>query len=311
MIPRVFAAFACYLVLLTQWAFGIPYPVQERIILDLLKCKIFTRHAYPGLHDGFSCIKHTQGIANENQNIINSMPFIHMCDGMRRLCIRTNVSNERMGIMGEEQQDKRSAAQRLGWVQRELKAPKGQMNAFGNYKYRSCEDILEAVKPLVHTQGCYLTISDEVVMLGERFYVKATATFTSAYDEHAIEVSSYAREALVKKGMDEAQITGSASSYARKYALNGLFAIDDTKDPDTKDNREAPQAKRVSAPSGNPGDYVITIGKKYKGQKLSDVKNNELESFAEWLENSAKESGKPLSGPGKEFVSMVEKYLGV
>ena len=200
--------------------------------------------------------------------------------------------------------------ERINCVQRDLKAAKGQFNKFGNYNYRSCEDILESVKPLLALFNLTLVVGDEIVMLGERFYVKATAR---VYNKNGslIESTAFAREPLSQKGMAEPQITGSASSYARKYALNGLFAIDDTKDPDTKDNRETPQAKRVAAPSGNPGDYVITIGKKYKGQKLSDVKNNELESFAEWLENSAKESGKPLSGPGKEFVSMVEKYLGV
>lgn len=116
----------------------------------------------------------------------------------------------------------------LNKIQQELKAPKGQTNSFGNYKYRSCEDILEAVKPLLGEAT--LTVSDEVVMLGDRFYVKATATLKEK-DETAT-VSAFARESLEKKGMDSAQITGAASSYARKYALNGLFCIDDTKDAD-------------------------------------------------------------------------------
>ena len=120
-------------------------------------------------------------------------------------------------------------------IQAELKAPKGQTNSFGKYKYRSCEDILEAVKPLCIKNNCLLTISDEMIMLGDRFYVKATATL-SVTDLTPISVSAYARESLTKKGMDDSQITGSASSYARKYALNGLFCIDDTKDADTMDN---------------------------------------------------------------------------
>lgn len=129
-------------------------------------------------------------------------------------------------------------------IQQELKAPKSNTNSFGNYKYRSAEDILEAVKPLVHEQGLTLVLSDEVVNVGEANYVKATVEITDG-DARTF-VHAYAREAVTKKGMDDAQITGSASSYARKYALSGLFAIDDTKDPDGHDNREvAPTPKRV------------------------------------------------------------------
>lgn len=122
----------------------------------------------------------------------------------------------------------------LSVIQKELKAPKGQLNKFGNYNYRSCEDIVEAVKPLL-TGGLTLTISDEVVNVGARYYVKATATLTNGEGE-TVSVSAFAREAEEKKGMDLAQITGACSSYARKYALNGLFAIDDTKDADTQNN---------------------------------------------------------------------------
>ena len=113
-------------------------------------------------------------------------------------------------------------------IQSELKAPKGQINKFGNYKYRSCEDILEAVKPLLGDFA--ITVNDEVVLIGDRFYIKATATITDG--ENKISNSAFARESLTKKGMDDAQVTGSASSYARKYALNGLLCIDDTKDSD-------------------------------------------------------------------------------
>lgn len=116
-------------------------------------------------------------------------------------------------------------------IQSELKAPKGNYNSFGKYKYRSAEDILEAVKPLCHKNGYLLTLSDSVEQVGERFYIKATARITNGTD--TLEVSAYAREGETKKGMDESQITGTASSYARKYALNGLFCIDDTKDADT------------------------------------------------------------------------------
>ena len=117
-------------------------------------------------------------------------------------------------------------------IQSELKAPKAQTNKFGGYSYRSAEDILEAVKPLLAKHKATLTISDDIVEVGGRVYVKAMAILTSLESDVNLGVTAFAREALTKKGMDEAQITGSASSYARKYALNGLFCIDDTKDPD-------------------------------------------------------------------------------
>lgn len=123
-------------------------------------------------------------------------------------------------------------------IQSLLKAPKNQRNTFGNYDYRSCEDILEAVKPLLADKECTLTLSDELVNLGNRFYVKATATIRSKSGEEC-HTTAYAREEDTKKGMDAAQITGSASSYARKYALNGLFCIDDNKDPDNSRTRGA------------------------------------------------------------------------
>lgn len=117
-------------------------------------------------------------------------------------------------------------------IQSTLNAPKGQYNTFGKYKYRSCEDILGAVKPLLNKFGCTLTISDDVVMVGARIYIKSTATITNSAGEKEV-TTAYAREEDQKKGMDASQVTGAASSYARKYALNGLFAIDDTKDADT------------------------------------------------------------------------------
>ena len=120
-------------------------------------------------------------------------------------------------------------------IQQELKAPKGQYNSFGKYHYRSCEDILEAVTPLLGKYNCFLNLSDQIEMIGERFYVKATATITNSENKSVVATAS-AREQENKAGMDASQITGSASSYARKYALNGLFCIDDTKDADTMDN---------------------------------------------------------------------------
>lgn len=118
-------------------------------------------------------------------------------------------------------------------VQSELKAPKGQENTFGKYRYRSAEDILEAVKPLLKTNGLYLRISDTVELIGERYYVKATVTAVDIATGDTESSTAYAREQQDKKGMDAAQVTGATSSYARKYALNALFGIDDTKDADT------------------------------------------------------------------------------
>lgn len=142
----------------------------------------------------------------------------------------------------------------LQQVQLTLVAPKSNFNKFGNYNYRSCEDILEAVKPLLVTNGLVLTITDEMVMLGDRFYVKAIARIENAEGD-SVTTTAYAREEEVKKGMDASQITGSASSYARKYALNGLFCIDDTKDADainTHGKDEQPKNKPKSQTKSQP-----------------------------------------------------------
>lgn len=135
--------------------------------------------------------------------------------------------------------------QKLIEIQAELKAPKSQFNKFGGYNYRNCEDILEAVKPLCAKHEIVPLLSDEIVMIGDRFYIKATAKVTDGKDE--IATTAFARESKDKKGMDESQITGSASSYARKYALNGLFCIDDTKDADFLDNSQ--NKKTASTPT--------------------------------------------------------------
>lgn len=130
-----------------------------------------------------------------------------------------------------EKKEKKSVFDTLNHIQTTLNAPKGQYNAFGKYKYRSCEDILAAVKPLLKDTGATLTISDEIVAVASRIYIKATATLRVGDD--VAQTTAYAREEETKKGMDASQVTGAASSYARKYALNGLFCIDDTKDADS------------------------------------------------------------------------------
>lgn len=143
-------------------------------------------------------------------------------------------------------------------IQNSLKAPKSQFNNFGKYHYRNCEDILEAVKPLAYEVGCTVRLTDKLVQIGDRYYIEATA---GLYDgENSIETTAYAREEQEKKGMDGSQVTGASSSYARKYALNGLFAIDDAKDSDHtkgKEDLKEPEPKKpteVKKPWLNPGD---------------------------------------------------------
>ena len=135
------------------------------------------------------------------------------------------------------EKNKMGIYEKLLKVQIELKAPKNQKNSFGGYNYRSCEDILESVKPILEKNKLSMQISDELVQVGDRYYIKATATLLDIEDNSTMSNTAYAREEETKKGMDGSQITGTASSYARKYALNGLFLIDDTKDADTNEYR--------------------------------------------------------------------------
>ena len=133
-------------------------------------------------------------------------------------------------------------------VQQNLKAPKGQYNSFGKYKYRSCEDILQAARPLCNENGLILTVSDEIANIGNRFYIKATSRVTDIATGESVENVAYARESDSKKGMDEAQVTGACSSYARKYSLCGLFAIDDNKDMDTEEYQGKKQEPKQNQP---------------------------------------------------------------
>lgn len=132
--------------------------------------------------------------------------------------------------------EKSNIYEKLNRIQCDLKVEKGRMNKFGGYKYRSLEDILKAVKPLLEREKCVITFSDEIVPFAERYYLKTTLTLTDTESGEYIQVFAYAREAEVKKGMDDSQITGSTSSYARKYAANAMFAVDDGIDADSMDN---------------------------------------------------------------------------
>lgn len=160
-------------------------------------------------------------------------------------------------------------------IQAELKAPKSQRNTYGNYNYRSCEDILEAVKPHLKANKCILTISDEIVNVGNRYYIKATATLGEVEGNGGITNIAYAREEETKKGMDGAQITGTASSYARKYALNGLFCIDDTKDADTDEHAKQTEAepKQEKKASDKQKELIRKIAEE-QGKEINEEKLN-------------------------------------
>jgi hypothetical protein len=164
----------------------------------------------------------------------------------------------------------------LNEIRRKLVAPKNRKNTFGGYNYRSCEDILEAVKPLLAEHNCTLTLSDEVVNIGEANYIKATATILNEKGVH-LSAQGWAREEFTKKGMDAPQMTGTASSYARKYALNGLFCIDDTKDADTdeyrKENTSRKQVKVEAVEPAKPKRKPLTV---------ESIREKE-QTFREWL----------------------------
>lgn len=199
----------------------------------------------------------------------------------------------------------------LNYIQSNLKAPKGQFNSFGKYHYRSCEDILEGVKPHLKETNTCLVISDEIVTIGEHNYIKATATLYGA-DGGAVANSAFAKEPLEKKGMDPSQITGATSSYARKYALNGLFCIDDTKDADTdaytanttqtKAKAKAPETntirekrikeeylKSITQQMGikqiNPKLISEYINKTFKKKTSNELTEEELKALLDWTTN--------------------------
>ena len=205
---------------------------------------------------------------------------------------------------------KKTVYEALSQVQANLNAPKGQINKFGGYYYRSCEDILQAVKPLLG--DAIILVSDEIKLIGDRYYVEATAKFVLGGE--VIENKAYAREPVVKKGMDDAQITGATSSYARKYALNGLLLIDDNKDADTQDNRdncsvtnaqphpnskEAQEAKQ-KAKEAHPIASAIA---EHIANKEADFA---LEAWSELNEQEATEVWKLFNMMEKEFIRSIK-----
>lgn len=182
-------------------------------------------------------------------------------------------------------------------VQNELKVPKNNTNTFGNYKFRNAEDILEALKPLLKKYNATVIITDDVVTTGDRYYIKATVKFIDTETGETIETSALAREEENKKGMDSSQITGSTSSYARKYALNGLFAIDDTKDSDTtnKHLKDEPtlsdaQIKRlytISNKAGYSADKVKNMVKQKYNKEIKQMNRSEYDNVTEGLQRIA------------------------
>ena len=192
--------------------------------------------------------------------------------------------------------------EKLMTVQTKLRAPKGQYNSFGKYSYRSCEDILEALKPLLAEVGAIVNVSDEIKLIGDRFYVEATASFIDVETGERMIAKASAREAETKKGMDDSQVTGSVSSYARKYALNGLFAIDDNKDSDATNTHNKDikpnmtpvsglseaQIKRLLAIGNKSGfnkDTIVKTVKKLYGCELKDMTREQYNEVCNRLES--------------------------
>ena len=189
-------------------------------------------------------------------------------------------------------------------IQKELKAPKGQYNSFGKYKYRSCEDILESVKPLLEKYKVTIILTDKLEQIGERYYIRAMAILFDTESDNSIENTAYAREEETKKGMDGSQITGTSSSYARKSALNGLLLIDDTKDADTdefaKENnkgktKEEPKEKKIT-----PGQLKV-LSKLYTGDNLVKLLElNKIDKLEDMSMEKANEIILKLKKKGEE-----------
>lgn len=196
--------------------------------------------------------------------------------------------------------------EKLTEVQNELKAPKSKYNSFGKYNYRSCEDILEAVKPILKAKRLAMTVKDDVFNIGDRFYIMATVTVFDCESDEKVTTTAYAREDADKKGMDGSQITGSSSSYARKYALNGMFAIDDTKDADSWNTHDKDRTVEKKEAERATEEQIAKLRALYKGKedKLTELldkyditnpvqfKRMEIQSVIDKLEAKLKQASK-------------------
>ncbi len=179
--------------------------------------------------------------------------------------------------------------EKLAAIQAEIHAPKTERNEFGKYNYRTAEAILEAVKPFLKEHGCLLNCTDELLLIGDRYYIKASAIITCVEDGSAITTTAYAREELDKKGMDQSQVTGASSSYARKYALNGLLCIDNTPDSDatnTTPREEKPTAKKV--PSQDPALWAVWVAAIAEGRPTKSGKDS-LQAYKDQYHPTAEE----------------------
>lgn len=200
----------------------------------------------------------------------------------------------------------KTISEALSYVQKHLKAPKNQRNNFGKYNYRSCEDILEGLKAVM-PENAFVTMNDETWHVGDRFYIKTTATFH--FGGESVSTTALARECLNKKGMDDAQLTGSCSSYARKYALNGLFLIDDNKDPDTDEQHKQtnrPEPTKPTKPAETPKDVlpiVNEIVKFYTSESWSGAK----EILGDLTPDEKKKVWSALSGPVRIWITTNSK----
>ena len=191
--------------------------------------------------------------------------------------------------------------EKINKIQVELKAPKSQRNNFGNYNFRNCEDILEALKPLLLREKIIIQLSDELVQTGDRFYIKATATLIDVESGEKHSTTAFAREELSKKGMDGSQITGASSSYARKYALNGLLAIDDTKDSDTtnthNNNDSKNQKKQASTEEKrkNGENYIAKNTQKYQEMIDGFFETHNAKNITELSNDNVSELARKIS----------------
>lgn len=189
--------------------------------------------------------------------------------------------------------------EKLQHVQSGLKAPKNQYNKFGNYHYRNCEDIQEAAKPLLQEVKAVLIVGDKLVLIGDRYYIEATAKFVDCESGEAVENMAYAREEQEKKGMDVSQVTGSTSSYARKYALNGLFCIDDVKDADNQDN---------TVGKGQPSSKGTKGGTKQGTSSLPSSNGTKAAKVTPAMIESVKSQVEKYSSKGAKIEKLLKKY---
>lgn len=194
-------------------------------------------------------------------------------------------------------------------IQKTMKVPKNLYNSFGKYHYRNAETILETAKPICSEFGVLLTVSDEIVNVGDKNYIKATAKLYDVESDASIETHGFAREADTKKGMDDSQITGACSSYARKYALNGLFCLDDTKDADTDEFTSMSQAKKKQADDGKFGQLIMKVAKMQT--EMNSLGIDWRENYNEWILEKSKSHTQNLSDTNltqEELINLGKVY---